>query len=509
MTANVADRRARSALALLVAGVALGVGGPALGAEPKTILIESYADARPIGMSRYMNEIASALNLPGLLAGDELRARLEATFARPAGKATPEDLQALVKRASEGTSSYGDANFTVAITQLSQVVDGLARESAALVSDRKLSAVRKEALLTLAQAYVKQHRIEDAKATLRELLRSYPEVQDFPAATYPPKIVDLGKAVLKERAESSATLLVDSVPSGRKVYVNEQLVGETPRTLTKLLPGSYRVYLPPGGASHRGSVRVVDLRGRATTLTIETEIDDHLETEEYVGLRFGSAAERERFETPVACAIARKLGASEVIILTRQRSPAAETEILGAIYDAANAHRKWGAILPLAPSPPNDAALAKFALSLRTRRQVEGVRVAPAEARSASGAPRAVAAEPLQVRRSDDRGFRLGRGTQIALGTSLGLAAALTAAGLASFFAFDCSGDAASGPCGAGTGGRSATTSLMGLALGGYSVGLGLLVGVVVDYALHRARLKPRIALGAGGSVTASVGADF
>jgi hypothetical protein len=219
---------------------------------PKIVLVESYSDARPIGMSHYMAEIVAGLG-PGVLAGDELREKLEALFSRPAGKATADDLQALVAKASDGANAYGAANFNIAVTQLAQVVDALAREPAALVQNAKLRETRKEALLTLAKALAKLHRESDARAAIAEAVRSYPDLE-FSEAVYPPNIVQLGKAVQKERsAHPSTTLVIETTPPGKKVYLNEQPLGVTPQTVKGLAPGAYRVYFPAMGKSARGA----------------------------------------------------------------------------------------------------------------------------------------------------------------------------------------------------------------------------------------------------------------
>jgi len=341
--------------------------------EGKAIVVESHSASRPPAMARYVAETVAILGLTSG-AGESLRVRLEASIARPRTRPALEDLQALERRVSEGANAYNEANFTVAVAALTQAADGLAQESFTLAAEPRLREARKIALITLAQAFVKTRRFDEARDTLGEVVRSYPEVV-FSEAVYPPKVVELSRAVLRAKAAAPGRLVVETSPPGRKIVLNETSLGPSPKVQGGLLPGAYRLYIA-GATGGRGTVRKVEIAaGQTVSLQIALDVDDHLETQEYVGLRFSGAAERLRAEVPLACALARAVGADEVYILARQTSPSAEAELLGAVYDAHSGHRKWGVILPLSPGP-DDAALSRFALSLKTRRAVDGVRLA-------------------------------------------------------------------------------------------------------------------------------------
>jgi hypothetical protein len=481
--------------------------------EPKVILLESYSDARPIGMSHYTAEIIAGLGVPGLLSGDELRTKVEANFSRPASKATPDDLQALVKSATDATNAFGASNFNIAVTQLGQVVDSLAREPAALVANPKLREVRKEALLTLAKALAKMRRDGEAKAVLEEAVRSYTDLE-FSETLLPPNIVQLGKSVQKERAAHSSTLEIVTSPPGKRVFLDEQPIGVTPITKSGLLPGTYRVYFPSMGTNARGAYRTVDVSssGKPTALTVSSEIEDHLEMQEYVGLRFSSAAQQREAEVPIACAVAQALGlekdkpSDEIIILTRQRSPAAEAELMGAIYDV-RGHRKWASIIPLAPNAPDDTTLARFAKSLRLRREVEGVKAAPPPepASAAAVAPPSTKAAPTApgAEERDDRfqfHYRFGgnaagaRYLKTWYGVSFGFAVAMTGAFVGSYYGYGCSGptgaDRLSGPCGPQTTGRDVTGAFFSLTLLGWAASAAVLIVTLIDYLDQRSLFK-------------------
>jgi len=482
---------ARSVAALLLLLVNAGAR-----AEKKAVLMESYAGPRPPGMAHYADQIANSFGPARLVYGDELKKRLTTSFSRPVTRATAEELQALVQRATDGGAAFTSSSFTLAISELTRAVDGLANQSAALAAEPKLRDVRRNALFKLANAQVKVNNPSAAQATLGEAVRSFPEIQSFSEAQFPPRVVAIGNRVLADKAEQGGTLTVETQPSRRRFFLNEQLAGMTPRTITGLLPGTYRLYVASNDPT-RGAVRLVEVKPRTTTtVVIDSEVDDHLETENYVGLRFATHPEKQRLETPIACAIAREVGADEVILLTLQQSPSSETELLGAVYKTESGHREWGVILPLAPAP-DDSALARFALSLRTRREVEGVKVAPEP--SPPPAPKA-AAVPSPVlsngpRLSEPR-LRLGRGVAIALGTSLGLATATTAAWLGSYYGYGCSGPTGSegtdpmSPCAPGSTGRYVDASFFTLMLAGWSVGTASLIMTLVEYIEHRQSVK-------------------
>lgn len=493
----------RSAVALLIICAFVPAAAAAV-ESPRLMVLESYADARPLGMSHYVAEIIDDLGMPGITSGDDLRTKLEAHFSRPAGKATAEDLQALVERARDGVNAFGAANFNIAVTQLSQVVDGLAREPAALIADSKLRETRKEALLTLAKALAKLHREGEARAAVAEAVRSYPELE-FSEAVYPPNIVQLAKTVQKERATHPHSFQIVTSPPGKRVFLDEVPVGLTPVTKTGLLAGTYRVFFPSMGASGHGAYRIVEVDDKSSSLAVSSDIEDHLELAEYVGLRFSSVAQQQKAEVPIACAIAEALAldkpTDEIIILTRQRSPAAEAELMGAIYDV-KGHRKWASIIPLSPNPPDDTMLARFAKSLRLRREVEGVKAAPPEAPRAP----AVAAAPtpqLQLvappaNSTDDFRYNFGDAAPDRSGHKYfagwyGVSAAVALAGtvgwLASRGAYHCSdwlGTDLSGPCGPDTAGRSMTVGFFGVALIGWSGVVATGIVNLMDYGIQR-----------------------
>ena len=394
--------RATFALVLLSSSMASAAG-------PRILILESHSDPRPAGMQRYVEAVSSAFDGQAVIAGDELRKGIQASFSTQTLTAGPEAISELVKLANLGSSDYySGANLSVAAAQIAQAAEGLAHEPLALASDAKLRGVRKEALLTLAQALVKMRKTEEARTILGEVVRSFPEMKAFSEAAVLPKVAELGNAILKERTQRPGTLIIESIPSGRRVVVNDQFVGKTPLSLKGLLAGTYRVFLPSNRPSNHGFSRSTEVHsGKIASVTFEVEIEDRIELEEYVGFRFSTAEERQRFEAVMASNLGKALGADEVLLLSRQRSPSAESELLGAIYDTSEqpghqfGHRKWGVILPLTPSP-DDAALARFALSLKTRRPVDGVQVAQTSAPAAvSGA--APVAGSVQVRDDNPR----------------------------------------------------------------------------------------------------------
>src|SRR5688500_5611215 len=82
----------------------------------RAILIESYAESRPLGMTRVMARVSNAMG--NALGGDELRARIEENHSRPAGRATADEIQTLQKRLVEGMNAYAAGNFAGAVAQL-------------------------------------------------------------------------------------------------------------------------------------------------------------------------------------------------------------------------------------------------------------------------------------------------------------------------------------------------------------------------------------------------------
>jgi hypothetical protein len=431
-------------------------------------------------MQRVVGQLASA---PDVLAGDDLRTRLHASFARPVAHGTAEDIAVLTKRAADGTAAFTSSNFAVAVTELTQAVEGLANQPAALAADPKLRDLRRDALLTLVKAQVKMNQIAGAQSTLREVIRSYPEIQGLSETQFPPRVVALATAVMKEKADLAGSLTIETRPSRRRIFVDEQ-PAVSPKTFSTLYPGPYRVYIPSPMDPKRGGLRIIDVIPRQTTnVVIDSEIDDHLETESFIGFRFSSRSEKERLEIPFACAVANTVKAQEVILLTPQRSPSGDPELLGAVHNATTGRREWGVILPLSPSP-TDQALSRFALSLRTRREIAGVRVAPR-----GESPPATVAALDQMSSPTETGLANGEErwsfrAKLAVGLTLSLGAALVATGIGLHPAFDCSGplgvDSREGACGPNASGRWTVSALIIAGSGSIAAGLGVLIGQLI-----------------------------
>lgn len=476
----------RSQVTIIAVAVAVVLVPVVVRAEKKAVLLESYADDRPAVMQRAVGQVASA---PDVLAGDDLRTRLQASFARPVVRGTAEDIAVLTKRAADGTAAFTSSNFAVAVTELTQAVDGLANQPAALSADPKLRDVRRDALLTLVKAQVKMNNIAGAQSTLRELFRSYPEIQGLSETQYPPRVVALGTAVMKEKADLAGSLTIETRPSRRRIFVNEQ-PAVSPKTFSNLYPGPYRVYIPsiPSPTDpKRGGLRIIDVIPRQmTNVVIESEIDDQLETESFIGFRFSSRSDKERLEIPFACAVANVVNAQEVILLTQQRSPSGDPELLGAVYNATTGRREWGVILPLSPSP-TDQALSRFALSLRTRHEIAGVRVAPlSELPPATvAAVDRMAPSPTSPTKMDlAHGERWSFREKLGVGLALGLGAALVATGIGLHPVFDCSGpfgaDSRDGACGPNASGRWTVSALIIAGSSSIAAGLGVLIGRLI-----------------------------
>jgi hypothetical protein len=350
--------------------------------KPRAILLESYAGGRPREVGPIVEKVREGADV---LSGEKLRAAIENEVARPVSVASPQAMERLTNRAAEGAAAFEAAEFVPATAALAQASDGLGRESPSLILDPKLREARKAALTTMALAYARMRRFDAARETLQELVRSHPDVRAFPDSVFPPKIAELGAQVLKEKAQHGGTLSVTTIPTGRKLYLDEEPVGESPRILNGLLPGRYRLFIPSAKSEQSGTVRLVDVEpARRRSLLATLDVDEHLELNEYLGLAFADDEDKQRLETPLACALGQELGASEVVILTQGYSPSGDSQLLAAVYSVGNGNRSWAVTLPLSP-PPGDNAIAALVQSLRTRKEVPPVR--PFEGRALESRP--------------------------------------------------------------------------------------------------------------------------
>jgi hypothetical protein len=450
-----------AALALLTLSTALCASSRVEAApERSVVLLEQVVGRRDTRAAPWLSAVALELG-EQVASGAPLGARLEQALGSPVWPGRCGALDEALDLLSRGHAAFIEARLPEAAERLRSGLDRLAARPCLPDLDESARQLRQTAQLELAQAQLKLRQPHEATATVAALLRSAPSYR-FSETALPPRLVEVGQRLLHERAATPATLLIETLPDGRRLFVDERPVGSSPQTLAGLLPGPAQLVVE-GAAGRPARRRSVALQpGRATSLSLSMPVSDRLETEQFVGLRFDSPERAATESGPLAAAVARALGADEVVVLEVRAD-----ELDAHVYGAVDGEERRSATLALTTAPPAES-LRRFARLLRGgfSETARPAPVVPRTSLTAAVRPRAEATDSTAER-------------WIGIG-SLGGAAVLFAVGAGVHVAGGCerglplpAGEA----CGAGSASR--TVSTIGLVLGGAALTVGVIELVV------------------------------
>jgi hypothetical protein len=147
------------------------------------------------------------------------------------------------------------------------------------------------------------------------------------ANMHPAFVLEFLKAADASRTERSATLLVESEPSGCGVRVNGLRYGETPVEVGGLLPAKYRVQVECD-PDRRGRVHVADASGGAARVFVDSRFDHAVETEPLTRLRYPTTTVEEQLRLTDAEEIAKAVPASAVLLMSMRTPRTLEIELL-------------------------------------------------------------------------------------------------------------------------------------------------------------------------------------
>jgi len=344
----------RRTLAALVAVAAIAAGAPAASAGPRAIVVESHVGKRPEGAAALLAPVIAALGKRGAVGGTDLREAIETTHSAPAALVTAEHLTTAQRLVEQAEKLIAHGRHAEAVRILPSAVDVYRAQAAAVAGDPKLRDLAYRALVALATAHAEVGNADQARDTVAQLLRAFPD--------RPPggPLADLIKQVTAELA-ATAKLVVDVDQASADLFVDERKVG-TGHAQVTLPPGSYRVLARNG--NNAGRVHTVTVKAGATaTVQIDWTLESALVTDrDFVGFLSPTDAEREQRGGDLARRLARALGAREVVVLgisddqgARNITAAALSVDSGKLLLAASIPTE-----PIAQLPQRAAALADY-----------------------------------------------------------------------------------------------------------------------------------------------------
>lgn len=338
---------------------AASLSGFRAASEPNTrIAIQSYASKIPEEGPNYASYLLRTMGPQAPLHGDALRAFLESRMSRDPGVVTGADeLRAAVTR---GRLQFIEGEYAQAIRLLGDARHSMLQRQALMAADQTLRSQLHRATLFLAHAYLRLQDNAKAVSLVSEVVRSYPD-RELSLVQHGPQLVDLYKRVrLDMRDQKLGSLAVVTEPAGCMVFVNERYVGLSPTQVSKLYPGKYRVYAQRPG--ELGRTHEVDITGENTQLNIDFGLDRALRTRPTVTLLYPTRNDMARYEKQHAITVARRLGATEVVVLGIRRYQGRQGIQATVLAVSTGRVLRSGmvAIEPTSPTPAEVKALGHF-----------------------------------------------------------------------------------------------------------------------------------------------------
>ncbi|CAN5885851.1 hypothetical protein BH11MYX2_BH11MYX2_07370 [soil metagenome] len=372
------------------------------------VLIESYTNTRPDDASQLLAPIVAALADQGISVPENYAPSYEARVSRPtlAPKGLPADFEAAVER---GHRAWIAGRFAEAVATLQPLVDAAHANALSVATNQVIRTKLLKASSALALSQQRLGDLTNAKETIREILRSYPDAQ-FSRATYGPDAYQLFEQVRRDvGTQGHGRLDVEVSANQTVVFVDERFENVGKLHKGEMQPGTYRIFAQLGRDTSR--VHLVTVKpDEEAKLSIDPEYDRTVYTsQKWAGLLFGSLTLRREHERAYAARIGKELDASAVIMLGLDVVDS-RSAIVGSVIDPATARVVKSSSIALfpAPSPEKLRALAQF---------LAGSAEAPA---SESAAPALTATSPVQPVQNDGPSGAMRQGRSWTLWTGVG-----------------------------------------------------------------------------------------
>lgn len=181
-----------------------------------------------------------------------------------------------------------------------------------------------DACLYLVRAHLQNGDRVQARRQALECRRLVPDIAPEPTVHPPDVIGVLAEAQAQLRTDEPVSLRVESEPMGCAAYVNGRNLGPTPKELSRLSPGEYRIQ----GECEQGvmgRVHRVALTQHRVVMKVDTRYDRTIETLFDVSLKYASPSEQRRYLARDAVETGRIIGASDVVVAWQRPGPTQRT----------------------------------------------------------------------------------------------------------------------------------------------------------------------------------------
>jgi hypothetical protein len=354
--------------------------------EAGRAVIESYTNTRPDDASEVLAPLMDELAKQGASIPASYVPVYEARVSRPttSPKGLPADFEAAVER---GHRAWIAGRFAEAVAILQPLIDDAHANALSVATNQVIRTKLLKACSALALSQQRLGDLANAKETIREILRSFPDAQ-FSRAMYGPDAYQLFEQVRREVGTAGrGRLNVEVSESQAVVFVDEHFENVGKLSKGDMQLGTYRVYAQLGRDTSRMHLVTITANEDAK-LPIDLEYDRTVyTTPRWAGMLFGSLPLRRQNEVPYAARMGRDLDASEVIVLGIDVENS-KAVIVGSVIDPTTARVLKRSSIPLLPAPSDEKlrSLARY-LTRGGDAPVEDPSVASSQPTAPSGLP--------------------------------------------------------------------------------------------------------------------------
>lgn len=244
---------------------------------------------------------------------DEAKTLFEQQGSTPPMTASAADIDELAKDAQRALYHVASGLPQRAKKDVERALERARRALESLNRETRAAQHLLDACLYLVRAHLQHNDRAEARSQALECRRLVPDIAPEPTVHPPDVIGVLAEAQAQLRAHEPAALRIESEPTGCAAYVNGRNLGPTPKELSQLSPGEYRLQVEcePGVM---GRVHRIALVSNRVIARVDTRYDRVIETLFDLSLHYAAREQERKHLGRDAVETARVIGASDVVV---------------------------------------------------------------------------------------------------------------------------------------------------------------------------------------------------
>ena len=251
---------------------------------------------------------------------EEAKTQFEQHGSTPPMTASTADIDELARDAQRALYHVASGLPARAKQDVERALERARRALESLNRETRAAQHLLDACLFLVRAHLQHGNRAAARNQALECRRLVPDI--LPDGTvHPPDVIGVfAEAQAALIAHEPAALRIESDPVGCAAYVNGRNLGPTPRELSQLSPGEYRIQVECD-AGMMGRVHRVSLANNRLVVRIDTRYDRAIETLFDLSLTYANREQAAEYAGPDAIETARVMGATDVVLATSLSAP--------------------------------------------------------------------------------------------------------------------------------------------------------------------------------------------